>query len=418
MERNGMIKKNVLLISKEILRKDLLGVYGGKNNTPNIDKIASEGTVFHNYYAGGGSTAMAITTMFTGLNPYELTDRSSYEEVKAFKQSKTLFQKFSDIGYDCHIVWPKHFDRYVEKYIGIFNKRVKLHSLVSVSQLIPTLKDWSEYIKFEKIDGKSNGAAIYLKEIGDILRSTKNPTFIWAHLPHVLSPYKGYEHDIYGVDELVGDIYREFDTDLFITADHGQMRGEKGIHGYISWIYEGIVNIPLITPRLTIGQTVDFPVGANQLMEIILDRKVAKREYVYSDSRYYKQPDRVFMIRSDNYKYIYNKETDTDALYDLNFDPMENVNLLKKYYDYPGRYLYYPYEELFCYKFWDRAEKYFIKLREEKDRIWRTGNYADEVMRKLDKLRTKYSPSSLMRRRKLNAEIRSRGLGRWGAKIG
>ena len=406
-----------MLISKEILRKDLLGVYGGENSTPNIDRIASEATVFHNYYAGGGSTAMAVTTMLTSLNPYELRDRSSYEEVNKFEQAKTLFQELSDKGYDCHVVWPKHFDRYVEKYMRIFDQQVKVHSLLSVSKLIPTLKDWTVYIKLEQIDGKSNGAAIYLKEIGDILKSTENPIFIWAHLPHVLSPYEGYEQDIKEFDKLVGAIYSDFDVDLFVTADHGQMRGEKGLHGYISWLFEGVVNIPLITPRLAIGQTVDFPVGANQLMEIILDRQVVKREFVYSDSRYYKQSDRVFMIRSDNYKYLYNKETDTEELYDLDVDPAENMNLLKKYYDYPGRNLYYPYEELFYYKFWDRAKKYYIKLREEKDRIWRSGNCFDHFMRKLAKLKTKYSPSSLNRRRKIKADIRSRGLGRWGARV-
>lgn len=401
-----------------MLRKDLLGVYSGKDNTPNIAKVASEGTIFFNYYAGGGSTVMAFTTMFTGLNPYEVRDRAYYKEVKMFDQTETMFQRFQRRHYNCHVIWPKHFDRYVEQYLRIFNKEINIHSLFSVSKLIPTTKDWSSYEELERIDGVSNGAVIYLNKIRDILNRAENPVFMWVHLPHLLSPYESYEQDINEFDEFIGALWSEFDLDIFITADHGQMCGEKGKHFYGSWTYEEIVNIPLITPRLSVGPRVDTPVGANQLMEIILERKFEKREFVYSDTRYYKQPDRVLMIRSDNFKYIYNKKTDTEELYDLEFDPKENINLLIKYYYSPERYLYYPYEELFYYEFWEQAEEYYRKLREEKDRIWRIGSYFDNLIRKLYKLKTRFSLNSIKNRRKVKAQVGGSGLGRWGAKVG
>ena len=37
-----------------------------------------------------------------------------------------------------------------------------------------------------------------------------------------------------------------------------------------------------------------------------------------------------------------------------------------------------------------KLSHYYMKLREEKDRIWRTGNHIDEFMRSLYKLKTKY----------------------------
>jgi hypothetical protein len=417
MQMKNPPKRNIILISHDILRKDSLGVYSGKSNTPNIDKVSSEGTTFYNYYAGGGSTAMAFTTMFTGLNPNEVKGRAYYKEVKTFDQSETMFQKFQHHGYDSHVIWPKHFDRYVEQYLRIFNKDVNVHSLSSVSTLIPTTKDWSSYKELEKIDGVSHGAIIYLNKIRDILKYNTNPVFIWAHFPHLLSPYKSYGQDIYEFDKFIGELSSEFDIDLFITADHGQMCGEKGLHFYGSWVYEGIVNIPLITPRLSIGPRVEFPVGANQLMDIVIDRIVDRREFIYSDTRYYKQPDRVVMIRSNNYKYIYNKRKGTEELYDLTFDPNENLNLLRQYYYSPERHLFYPYKELFHYEFWEQAEEYYVKLKKEKNRIWRTGNYFDIIVRRLYQVYNIFSISSIKNRIKVRTKLKGKSLGRWGAKV-
>ena len=76
--------ENILLISKEVLRKDYLSCYGSKvHYTPNIDKLAEKGTIFMNCYTTAPSTAMAVTSMFSGLNPYEL-DRGYYVEVEQF----------------------------------------------------------------------------------------------------------------------------------------------------------------------------------------------------------------------------------------------------------------------------------------------------------------------------------------------
>ena len=71
--------------------------------------------------------------------------------------------------------------------------------------------------------------------------------------------YKG--SDIHLFDWLVGQINDKIDADLIISADHGHLKGEKGLIVYGFELYEGAVHIPLITPNYFGKKTIDFPVG-------------------------------------------------------------------------------------------------------------------------------------------------------------
>ena len=60
-------RPNILLITVDALRPDHLGCYGYERNTsPNIDKLAKEGTVFLNCFATSSSTAYASVGLVTG----------------------------------------------------------------------------------------------------------------------------------------------------------------------------------------------------------------------------------------------------------------------------------------------------------------------------------------------------------------
>ena len=59
-------KVDIVLITKEVLKPDYLSCYGGnKFSTRNIDKLASTGTIFENFYTVAPSTSMAFTCMFS-----------------------------------------------------------------------------------------------------------------------------------------------------------------------------------------------------------------------------------------------------------------------------------------------------------------------------------------------------------------
>ena len=67
---NEEIGMNIVLISKDVLRKDYLPCYGNKYwKTPNIDYLVQNGIVFDRHYTAAPSTAMSFTSMFTGKYP-------------------------------------------------------------------------------------------------------------------------------------------------------------------------------------------------------------------------------------------------------------------------------------------------------------------------------------------------------------
>ena len=59
--------KNVLLIVSDDLKADVLGCYGNKiARTPNLDRLAGEGTLFHNAYCQGTSCAPSRASFMRG----------------------------------------------------------------------------------------------------------------------------------------------------------------------------------------------------------------------------------------------------------------------------------------------------------------------------------------------------------------
>ncbi|MCD4704707.1 hypothetical protein K8R66_01390, partial [bacterium] len=74
----------------------------------------------------------------------------------------------------------------------------------------------------------------------------------------------------------------------------------------------------------------------------------------------------------------------SEELYDIQFDPNENVNLLiDKFYD-RNRFKYYNLEEIYYYPFWDNIPDIYLELKNEKDRIWKEGNLIEVVSNKID----------------------------------
>ena len=220
---------------------------------------------------------------------------------------------------------------------------------------------------------KKKSLQLIIKNVDSLLE--KDKLFIWVHLPHVLKGCTGYGSDIDLFDIFIGEIRKRFnDNSIFITADHGHMNIEKGIPVYGFHVYEGAIKIPLITPRINGIDKVTYPTSNIQLKDIILNNRLEKQEFIYSDSQYYLQENRKLAIIKGNYKYIYNKSDKSEELYDIQFDPNENVNLLiDKFYD-RNRLKYYNLEEIYYYPYWNNIQNIYHELKNEKVRIWKEGS--------------------------------------------
>lgn len=405
--------KNILILSKDVLRKDYLGCYGGRRPTPHIDKLASEGTLFSNYYSSAPSTAMAVSSMFTGQNPYQM-GRSDYVEVEQFGAGRTMFSVFEQKGYETHVVWPAVFQDITLKYTKVFDSATNVHNLPDVSVIIP-----GHYETISSFNGMSatKGIDVFFKELQLIVEKATKPLFIWMHCPHVLVPRAAYGSDIDLFDELVGRIHSFFEGDIFLTGDHGHMNLEKGISCYGFHLYEPAIAIPLITPNYFEKKRIDEIVSASQLMEIVLEQKVTPKKYIYCDSQYFQQSNRKLMVRSGDFKYIYNKLDGSEELYDLNRDAQENVNLLSATVYDPDRWKDYPVEEIYYYDRWEEAQTIYEDLKREKNRIWNQGSRGLSILKDINRIRRQGVAKWARRTLRLGFHTSRVSPGRWGSKV-
>lgn len=372
------MRNQIIILSKDVLRADYLPPYGNDYwQTPHISELAEKGTVFGCHYTAAPSSAMAYTCMFSGLNAYEL-ERSKYTEVEPFKQAPTLFDMLEDLKYGCHVIWDKRWYQNAYRFSKSYgSNKTKFHNLKIEQTVGPHNIDISKINSGDAVEAINK----ILQEVDSI---TDEKLFLWIHLPHVLAGRTGYGSDIDLFDNLVGEIRKRFnDNSIYITADHGHMNCEKGIPVYGAHVYEGAIRIPLISPRIDNKSRITFPTSNIQLKDIIIQNKLAKLDYIYSDSQYYAQPNRKLAIIKDNYKYIFNKKNRTEELYDIDWDPTENINLLTKTIRDKDRGKKYFMNEVFFYPYFAEAKIAYNILRDRRQKIWKNGSFWEEYSRKI-----------------------------------
>ena len=213
-----------------------------------------------------------------------------------------------------------------------------------------------------------------------------NKLFLWIHLPHVLLGRNCYGSDEDMFDRVIGFLRDKFGDDaIFISADHGNMNGYKGKVCYGFDVYQTSIIIPLITPRIDGLTTCDIPISNIHLFDLLCGM-IPKDEFVYSDSAYYAQPHRKLAIIHNNYKYIYNKATDTEELYDVDFDPFEHCNIVNRNIMDEDRHVITPLDQVYFYPFWDKVDEELVILRNEFKRIWRAESIIDRQIERIKKI--------------------------------
>ena len=373
--------KNLILISKDILMKDYLPPYGNKDYvTPNISELASKGTIFNRHYTAAPSTAMAFTSMFTGKYAYQ-TDRKKYTEVEEYK-GITLFDKLHDAGYEIHALWDQRYVYLAKKFSKCYGSHTIFHDVDWLTMDIPP------HIKgqYDDLTYRPQYTEKLLQEMHKFLETvvgSKNNVFLWIHFPHVLAGRNTYGSDIDVFDTIVGYCREFFDDDsFFITADHGHMNGTHGKYGYGFDVYEKAINIPLIAPMINGSKTIDFPTSNTQLDEIILKRSVTQLPCVLSETAYYEQPHRKIAIIKNNFKYIFEKQTGKRFIYDLSWDPNENVSFAyPEIYD-PDRKREFAISQRVYYRNWEEALATLEELENIKKSIWKDPAWYIDIYEK------------------------------------
>lgn len=90
-------KKNVLIVVFDSLTAKNISLFGyGRENMPNLTRLANRATVFHNHYASGNFTTPATASLLTGTIPWTHRAIRFRGTVKQELANKSIFHAFDD----------------------------------------------------------------------------------------------------------------------------------------------------------------------------------------------------------------------------------------------------------------------------------------------------------------------------------
>jgi arylsulfatase A-like enzyme/Tfp pilus assembly protein PilF len=250
---------NLLLITLDTTRADVLGLYGNNDDpSPQIDQLGRTGIVFQECYTPAPLTLPAHCSLFTGRYPIAHQVRNNGTYVLP-PSERTMARVFQEQGYETGAViasftvaakfgLAQGFDTYDEDFESG-------RPILNFTAEIPAER---VYEKFERWLGRRTGQRFF-----------SWVHFYDAHSPYVphgappgtgaVSPWRLYEGEVRFVDAHVGKIVQALrdkglyeNTLIVIVGDHGEAFSEHKERGHGIFCYEESLRVPLIihNPRL------------------------------------------------------------------------------------------------------------------------------------------------------------------------
>ncbi|MGH2535875.1 MAG: sulfatase [Candidatus Promineifilaceae bacterium] len=326
-----MTKPNVLLLTVDTLRADMLGCYGhSRPTTPHIDRLAAKGVRFEYAISGGSWTQAAFPTILTSSHasmyggclgplaperpaPIESLAAHGYETA-AFTTSPLLGRAYGyQRGFDRHLeLTPAGREPLLRRLRGGQNllRHDITHRLAALFGR--RLRPARLYVPAEEVSA----------QVGRWLETAKAPFFGWAHYMDVHWPYhqeealsspanigqawrdlgrlyrvnRGqisldsaerqrliglYEQAVGYTDAQIGRLIERLDalglranTVIILLADHGEEFLERKHWGHFETnLHDEIVRVPLLItgPGVAQGQVVTRQVSTLDIMPTILE---------------------------------------------------------------------------------------------------------------------------------------------------
>ncbi len=271
--------QNVLLVTIDTLRADALGSYGGRAQTPNLDRLAAGGARFTFAHAHAVVTLPSHTSILTGRLPYEhgMRDNSGF---RVKDGTATLATRLKAAGFA------------TGAFVGGFplTKRFGLTPGFDVyDDHIPELEGDISFTMPERRADEVVGRAV------EWIGKTPGRFFSWVHVFDPHSPYKPpadlaatyaaqpYDGEVAFVDRALGPLFDRLTTLsrptlVVVTSDHGESLGEHGEMTHGMFAYEATLRVPLIVARIEPGSAtapkgvvIDTPVRHVDIAPTVLD---------------------------------------------------------------------------------------------------------------------------------------------------
>jgi arylsulfatase A-like enzyme len=234
---------DLVLVSVDALRADHVSAYGyARPTTPNLDALATEGTLFTSAYCPTPHTSYSITSMMTGKYMRPLLALGLGEDSETWAQDLRVY------GWRTAAFFPPavffidqdRFRRFEDESLGF------------------------EYAKKEFAD-----PPLREEQVKGYLQSAPadKPLFMWVHFFEPHEPYvehpehafaggaspdvDAYDGEIATADDGIGRVVRAVRAArpgavVIVTADHGEEFGEHGGRYHGTTVYEEQVHVPLV----------------------------------------------------------------------------------------------------------------------------------------------------------------------------
>ena len=243
--------QNVLLITIDTLRADVLGCYGGAAVTPNLDRLASDGVRFTFAHAQAVVTLVSHTSILTGEYPYQhgVRDNAGFRLAPGATTIATLLHgRGMATG----------------AFVGAF----------PVNRQFGLAQGFDVYDDVAAKDSLAADFSLPERRAGEVVKvatawigQQQRPWFAWVHVfdPHAPyappppfdSQYAGnlYAGEVAYVDSALGpllDLARRQSrpTTIVVTGDHGEALGDHGERTHGLFAYESTLHIPLILAQV------------------------------------------------------------------------------------------------------------------------------------------------------------------------
>lgn len=258
--------RNVVLISIDTLRADHLGCYGySRPTSPNIDALAEGGARFEWAISSSSWTVPAHMTMLTGMEP-PAHGAHGYPRPRRLRGDvSTLAEILSQRGFRTaaftgggYMAATFGFDRGFHKFASLgrhFSANLAAaRRWVENNRQRPLFLFLHGYDVHRPYTPPPRYARLfsgdYSGSFGAARLAANHPRPSDADLRFVISQY---DAEIRAVDDLVGDLLREWkatgfleNTLVIITSDHGEEFYEHGHIYHAHSLYDELLRVPLI----------------------------------------------------------------------------------------------------------------------------------------------------------------------------
>ena len=376
---------NIVLITIDTLRADHLSCYGyDRNTSPNIDKIAEKGIIFHNAIAPSSWTAPSMVSLFTSVYPvnhgviHGIGGKWNPKKQEVFSaelttlaeilrgQGYTTFGVASNLHLSRKLGFGRGFDYFeclsflpappVNEVVYEWKKAIKksnkfflwVHYFDPHSPYIPRTP-WVDHYTSRTLTEKLSFPKKPFAKIKQLIPQFRADPQMLSNLVAL------YDSEIHYVDYYLGELIRKLDLDqnslMIISSDHGEEFLDHGELGHGNNLYRETINVPLIVklPHSLEKKTVEKYVNLIDIMPTILESVDAtlseqilgksfwnngKMLLTNSTSGYtFSELDTEEIVKTiitPQWKYIYNYESEEEQLFNIIADPLEQNDLSDK----------------------------------------------------------------------------------------